>query len=161
MDQCLWFMVMFKCVNMIIKLHYWWELFRCTESVCFVMHLMINELSVQCTAVKESSPVVHYTCSVSVQSLNQLFDLEFLQWDAGLLVWSYIKCQKYYAIWCSALLTLTLCLDSSARSFPHVRITVLWWLKGYSTPKWKFCRFSLTPMSFRTRKSFVSLQNTI
>ncbi len=34
-------------------------------------------------------------------------------------------------------------------------------LKGYSTPKWKFCCFSLTPMSFRTRKSFVSLQNTI
>ncbi len=34
------------------------------------------------------------------------------------------------------------------------------YLKGYSTPKWKFCHFSLTPMSFWTRKSFVSLQNT-
>ncbi len=34
-------------------------------------------------------------------------------------------------------------------------------LKGYSTPKWKFCRFSLTPMSFQTRKSFVSLQNSV
>ncbi len=32
-------------------------------------------------------------------------------------------------------------------------------LKGYSTPKWKFGYLSLTPMSFRTRKSFIRLQN--
>ncbi len=63
--------------------------------------------------VQPYSPVVHDACSVSVQSPNQLLNLEFLQWDAGLLVWTYIKCQKYHAIWCSALLTLTLCLDSS------------------------------------------------
>ncbi len=43
----------------------------------------------------------------------------------------------------------------------HITRLELMDLKGYSTPKWKFCRFSLTPMSFRTRKSFVSLQNTI
>ncbi len=34
-------------------------------------------------------------------------------------------------------------------------------LKGYSTPKWTFCHWSLTPMSFQTRKSFVRLRNTI
>ncbi len=34
-------------------------------------------------------------------------------------------------------------------------------LKGYSTPKWKFCHYSLTRMSFQLHKSFVRLRNTI
>ncbi len=31
-------------------------------------------------------------------------------------------------------------------------------LKGYSTPKLNFCHWSLTRMSFQTRKSFVRLR---
>ncbi len=34
-------------------------------------------------------------------------------------------------------------------------------LKGYSTPKFKFCHYSLTRISFQLQKSFVRLSNTI
>ncbi len=34
-------------------------------------------------------------------------------------------------------------------------------LKVCSTPKWKFCHYSLTHMSFQLHKSFVRLRNTI
>ncbi len=37
-------------------------------------------------------------------------------------------------------------------------IYIIFWayLKGYSTPKWTFCHYSLTRMSFQLHKSFGS-----
>ncbi len=53
-------------------------------------------------------------------------------------------------------------ITTNAKKQCLIYVHLLWIkIKGILHPKWTFSRFSLTPMSFRTRKSFVSFQNTI